>query len=336
MTTVADMLFQLGGLPVLPEGLPVGNKNGRYYFVDGTNGSDGNDGKSLRRPFSTVQRAFTVNGGRANALVFVLPKDMAVTSTDPVSYAETVIVDAPSSALIGVSRGRTQGGLPQLRMGSGSTAHVTVRAPGCLIAGIGINGASSTGGGILLDDDGGSTKSAFGTTILGCHFKNCAKHATDGRQGGAINWSSTGGAWQALIKGNRFYKNLADVVLIGTSGSVPQDVVIEDNHFSGPAANVDCNLYLAGGSGMNGVHINRNYFPAMPAIGSGSVLRFLDLTACIGIMSENYFGALTAATGSPVTFAAAGTGGKVPTTVWMAGNWGETTTAGESGEIIRT
>ena len=34
---------------------------------------------------------------------------------------------------------------------------------------------------------------------------------------------------------------------MGTTSTRPQDVLIQGNIFSGPAANVDCNLYLQGG-----------------------------------------------------------------------------------------
>ena len=316
MTTVADLLFQLGGMPTLPADLPLGSVGSNYFFVDGTNGADGNAGSSPSRAFATIQRAFTVNDEAPNALVFVLPKKMVATDTDPINYAETVIIDSPSSALIGVSRGRTQGGLPQIKIGAGAVAMATVRVPGCLIANIGFNGASSTGGGVLLDDDGGSTKSAFGTTIVGCHFKNCVgTTATNAATGGAIQWAAAGNAWQVLIKGNRFYKNVGDVVLKGTTGSVPQDVVIEENHFSGPAASVDCNLYLQGGSGMNGVHIHRNVFPVLPAIGSGSQVAFIKATGCIGIVSGNFFGTDSAFGAAQVN--------TIPTGLFLSGNYDE-------------
>jgi hypothetical protein len=191
-----------------------------------------------------------------------------------------------------------------------------VRAPGVSIQNIGINGASSTGGGITLTDDGGTTYVAAGTSIINCHFKNCKRHATNGTLGGAIAWSSAGNAWQVLIKGNRFYKCVNDIALLGTSGSRPQDVIIEDNHFSGPAASVDVNVYLAGGSGIDGVHIHDNVFPCWPAIGSGTKVMPMDLTGCVGILSRNVFGC---------TGKTAGAAGNmlVPTTVLMADNYQE-------------
>ncbi len=307
---------------------------GVVFFVDGDYGADANDGKSPDNAKKTIQSAVTAAAAQTNdgAIIYIKARDMAAGATDPVSYAETIVIPATASrlSLIGVGNGKTQGGLPQINKGSGTAALITVRAPGVLIANLGINGVGSTGGGILLDDDG-STKTAFGTTIANCHIKNCVgTTATDSRTGGGIQWSSAGNAWQVRIQSNRFYKNVGDVVLLGTGGSVPQDVVIEDNIFSGPAANVDCNLYLAAGSGMNGLILRNNEFTAFPAIGAGSVLRFADLTGCVGMMVGNSF-----ATSTTLTFGAAGTGAKVPTTVFMPKNYRETTT-GVSSEVFRT
>ena len=312
-------------------GLHDAQFRGKVLFVDGTNGSDSNTGlDTIANAKVTIQGA--VDAAAAGAVIYIAPKLITDATGDPASYAETIIIPLALSnlSLIGISTGLTQGGLPQIKKGSGSTALITVRAPGCLIANLGINGGSSTGGGILLDDDN-STKSAFGTTIMGCHFKNCVgSSATDSRTGGAIMWTTAGNAWQVRISGNRFYKNVGDIVLKGTSNSVPQDVIIEDNIFSGPAASVDCNLYLAGGSGMNGVIIRNNEFSAFPAIGSGSVVRFADLTGCVGTLVGNSF-----ATSTTLTFGATGTGAKVPTTVFMPKNYRETTT-GVSSEVFRT
>ncbi len=324
------------GFKVYPDemvslGAPL--STGRVWYVDGDR-STGGAGGSWEDAYSTIAAAETASS--AGDVILIAERTMSATSTDPVSYAETVTVNTPSLSLIGVSRGRTQGGLPQIRKGSGSTALLTIAAPGCLVANLGFNGGSATGGGILLDDDGGSTKSAFGTTIINCHFKNCVgSTATNAATGGAIQWSANGGAWQVLIKNNRFYKNVGDIVVKGTSSSVPQDVVIEGNEFSGPAASVDCNIYT-GGSGVNGIVIRDNTFSAMPAIGSGSIVRYMDLTGSVGILANNYFASIVSPTGSEGTFAAAGSLAKVPATVFIASCWGETTTTGETGEIFRT
>lgn len=295
--------------------------NGKYWYVDADNGSDSaNTGVTIDKAKATIQAALTAAG--TSDVIFVKARTMVAGATDPVSYAETLTIAAGQDrvSIIGIGTGRTQGGLPQVKKGSGSTALLTVRAPGCVITGIGFNGGSSTGGGILLDDDG-STKTAFGTTVVGCHFKNCVgSTATDSRTGGAIQWSSDGGAWQVYIGNNVFYKNVGDVVLKGTSGSVPQDVIIEGNTFQGLATSVDCHLYLAGGSGMASVTVNNNVFAdVLPALGSGSVVRYVDMTGSTGMFSNNYVAGSYTTTG----FGAAKAAAKIPTTVGIAHNYSD-------------
>ena len=315
MTTYGDQLFQYGGCPVASLG-PVPRKDGQSWFVDYDHGLDGNSGRSPNQPFKTISKAVEDNPDlNVGDSVFVFPRTMASTVSDPANYAETIVIDTCGLSLIGLGNGRVQGGLPQMKIGAGTTPMIEVKASGVLIQGIGLNGYGSTGGGIKLTDDG--TDQVIGTTILDCHFKNCKVHATNGGLGGAIYWSTAGAAWQALIKGNKFYKNVADIVLVGTSVSRPQDIVIEDNIFSSPAASVDINLFLkGGGSGMDGVFINRNVFPCWPAVGSGSNAKPIDATGCVGILSNNVFGC---------TGKTAGAAGHmlIPTTVLMANNYQE-------------
>lgn len=331
-STTRSMLFHMGGVPAGVGDTPLPFYDGHVYFVDGTHGADTYDGETLESALATIDAA--VGKCQAGDTIYVLAKEMAATDTDPGSYAETITLDVPQVSVIGVSRGRTQGGMPQVKKGSGSTALLTIAAPGCLVMNMGFNGVSCTGGGILMNDDGGTTYAAFGTSIIGCHFKNCVgSTATNAATGGAIMWSANGGAWQTLIRGNRFYKNVGDVVLKGTGSSVPQDVVIEDNVFSGPAANVDCNLFLkGGGDGINGLIVRNNVFTAIPALSSGVNAKFMDLTGCVGILCGNMF-----ACEDGRTFGAAGDE-LVPTTVFMAGNFSEKAAAqvANGGDVYRT
>jgi hypothetical protein len=316
------------------QGLGGVNSKGTVVYVDGSSGSDGNGGTGWSDAKATIQAGVTLAG--AFGTVFVLPKAMAAGATDPGNYTENIIIPATHECLSIVGIGnRTQGGLPQLKVGGTTTAAIlTIRAPGCMIRGVGINGAGATGGGILLDDDG-STKTAFGTEIAFCHFKNCAgTDSTGAETGGAIQWNTTGGAWQVWIHDNYFYKNVGDIVLLGTSAAVPQDVLLENNVHTGPAANTDCYLYLAGGSGMTGLCIRNCHFGALPALSGGNQLRALVLTGCTGVMSGCTFAMQAGATGGTrLTWIAAGTAAKVPSTVLMVGNFGLSVTASESGEI---
>ncbi len=297
-------------------------ETGDVWFVDGDK-STGGAGKTWEDAYSTIQGA--IDAASAGDVVYIAARTHTDYTGDPVSYEENLTIPYATSSLslIGVSRGLTQGGLPQIKDGTTTTQHILrIRAPGCLIANLGFNGAGNTGGGILFDDDY-AAKAAFGTTISGCHFKNCVgSTATDASTGGAINWSSTGNSWQIRIIGNRFYKCVGDIILPGTSNTVPQDVVIANNIFSGPATSVDCNLYLRGaGSGINGVIVDNNIFahvlPALTAGGSND--RYAKMTGCVGIFSNNYFGGSYTTTGFGADDAAA----VIPTTVGIVHNYSD-------------
>lgn len=54
MTTVADGLFQYGGMPVLPGMPPFVSRYGKTFFVDPVNGADGNPGTSPQQAFATL------------------------------------------------------------------------------------------------------------------------------------------------------------------------------------------------------------------------------------------------------------------------------------------
>ena len=315
---------------VLPS-MPL--EGGKVWYVDGDK-SAGGGGSTWEDAFATLVAAEAA--ASAGDVIYVAGRTMTKTDTDPISYTENLVIDTPQLSIIGVSRGRTQGGLPQIKVGTTTTSPlITVRAPGCLIANLGINGVGGTGGGIKLDDDGGTSKTAFATTIANCHFKNCVgTSATNATTGAAI--MLTGAPWQILITGNRFWNNAGDIIATPTFADA-KDVVIEDNLFSGPAAVSDCNIYMVGTSGdAAGLVIRNNVFAQLPAVGSGTNKRYVILTGYTGIMAGNTFGCLVADTGTTLTFlASTGTAGIVPTTVHMANNWGESATTTEVGYVGR-
>jgi hypothetical protein len=317
----------LPGKATLIDGVPIFIDPGKKYYVDGDI-SNGGDGASWETAFSGIDDALTqavvdIVSPYVPPTIFVKARKISAGGTDPVSYSDALTIPAtlPGLRLIGVGNGQAQGHLPQIKVGSGSSPLLTVKAPGVYIARLGFNGASSTGGGIKLSDDG-STYTSFGAVIEDCHFKNCVgSTATSSTTGGAIQLS--GAPWQVLIRNCRFYKNVGGIVLLDTSNSVPQDVVIMDNIFSGPPASVDSFINGLGGSGFGtGLVIKGNVFDALPAIGSGAVVRFMDLTGADGgIVAENYFG-----TSTVNAFGASGSQAKIPTSVFVVGNWGQSAT----------
>ena len=308
---------QIAGHKIAGTGFPQRTSTGTLY-VDGSNGDNFNDGRSPDNAKKTIQSAVTAAG--EGYTIYVFPKVHTDKTGDPVSYAETVIIPYTHSnlALIGVGRGRVQGGLPQIKKGSGAVSLLTIRAPGCLVANIGFNSSGSTGGCILLDDDY-SAKAAFGTVITQCHFKNSV-NGTGASSGGAINWSAQGNAWQVSITKCQFYRNCCDICILGTSSTVPQDVTIEDCIFSADAAIADCNIYDAGGDGFGGgLIINRCIFPKQPA--KGTTDRFTDITcygtAGTGILSNCVFGAA----GTTADYGDGKNAAKIGTTIELCNNY---------------
>jgi hypothetical protein len=301
---------------------------GHKWYVDGTNGSDNNSGKSPRRAFAKIQTAITAADD--NDTVFIIPKEIAAGATDPGSYSENLIIPAGTSGLklIGLSNGVAQGAQPQLKVGATTTAAIiTVRAPGCLFKGLTINGAGATGGGILLDDDS-STKSAFGTVVDDCYFKNC-KSSGAAATGGALYWSANGAAWTLLVKNSHFYDNRAGIVLVGTSVNKPVDVQILNCSFNaGVNTTTDADIALGQGSGVTSVIIDNCIFGTVdvPAYASSpTVARYVDLTGCAGIISRCAFACIVQGT-SAKTFKAAGSAALIPATVRIAGCVGEAAT----------
>ena len=295
---------------------------GNTWYVDASqaSGSSG-DGTTWDKAFLTIGEG--IAAASAGDTVYIVAKEIIDYTGDPSSYEENLIIPYATSslALIGVSRGRTQGGLPQLKDGSGTTAAIlTIRAPGCLISNLGFNGAGNTGGGILMDSDV-STKDASGTTIIGNHFKNCKGHSTNGKLGGAIMWSAAGHNWQVLISGNRFYKNICDINLLGTSDAVPQDAVIEYNDFA-CGAETDVCIWCGGTGFGNGFVFNNNTLGLIPSKAAGSVGVYFEGTTGsnlngTGPMCNNTFGSAGTTTGYGNDKATA----KIGTGILMSNNY---------------
>lgn len=309
--------------------------NARALYVDMDYGNDGNSGLNRGEAKQTIQNA--VDAANAWDDIYIFPGNIGSTATDPASYAETVVIPVEKEGLrlIGVGTGRTQGGLPQIEIGAGTTALLTIRAANCLIANLGFNGASSTGGGISLDDDG-TTKVAFGTTIQNCHFKNCQTSATVATAGGAI-YAAAGGAWQLLVDNCRFYKCRGGIVCVNTT-TVPQDWVIQYCVFgSSVKTEIDADIYFPA-DGVLGVDISHCRFDTVdvPASSGGAYSRYIQMGGGnFGAINDCTFACTVQGSGAK-TFGATGNACVIPTTVRIAGCFGECESTSASNAVRRT
>ena len=126
MTTVSDMLYQMGGVP-------VGGKftTGNVFFVDSgasLAGDNVSSGKTTKRPFATIDYAVgqcTANNGD---IIYVMPGHAEV-----VTAAAGLALDVAGISVIGIGRGTDQ---PTVTLTTVDTADVDVDAANVLIENI--------------------------------------------------------------------------------------------------------------------------------------------------------------------------------------------------------
>ena len=84
MTTHTDMLYHLGGLPVMA-GVPF-SKNASYYFVDAATGSDSNNGLTPDRALATIIAAEDKCVANRHDTVFYIASSSSVNMTAALTW----------------------------------------------------------------------------------------------------------------------------------------------------------------------------------------------------------------------------------------------------------
>ncbi len=142
MTTFSDMLYQLGGLPVMA-GIPFGT-NAKYYFVDPTNGSDGNSGLTPDAALAGLEAAYAKTVANQHDTIFYIAGSSSITLQAAVTwsknYTHLIGIAAPTEV---AQRAR----LFQLSTLTGASPLLTVSATGCIFKNFyifqGVNDATS-------------------------------------------------------------------------------------------------------------------------------------------------------------------------------------------------
>jgi hypothetical protein len=100
MPTHYSSFVTAAGIPIIGSGSNVPVRAGKYYFVDGTNGSDGNDGSSMNNAKKTVAAAITLANADA-ALSSPVYDDVILVM--PGTYTEAAsTITATGLAIIGI------------------------------------------------------------------------------------------------------------------------------------------------------------------------------------------------------------------------------------------
>lgn len=127
MTTFADILYQLGGMPLLGS-IPFG-KNAKYYFVDPANGSDGNDGRSPESALAGLAAAYNKTVSGQHDTIFYIAgtsgMNLSAALTWSNSYTHLIGVCAPTMV---AQRAR----IFQLSTLTGASPLLNITGSGCI------------------------------------------------------------------------------------------------------------------------------------------------------------------------------------------------------------
>lgn len=132
MTTVQDMMYSLGGVPLLPGSAPFAT--GNWYFCDAVNGSNGNDG-SAGQPIASLTEAYRrMTDGHNDVAVIV--GDGSTAATQRLSAQLVWAKDA--CHIIGMTAPAMISQRARISTASGATANianlVSVTAQGCIFS----------------------------------------------------------------------------------------------------------------------------------------------------------------------------------------------------------
>jgi len=127
MTTHQDMLFHLGGLPVMA-GIPF-SANAKYYYVDPANGSDSNDGLSPSTALAGLAAAESKCVANQHDTVFYIAGSSGMTLSAALewdkNYTHLIGIAAPTMV---AQRAR----IFQLSTLTGASPFITISATGCI------------------------------------------------------------------------------------------------------------------------------------------------------------------------------------------------------------
>jgi len=308
------------GTPVLGSSSLGWKKDAKVLFVDCVNGLDGYEGTSPENALKSVGRAITLAG--PYGVIYVL--DAGLSGTDPVPYRETVAnLSVPYAknnlAIVGVPHNIHDTYGLQIKAALALTTPIlSVYAPFCAIENLDFNGTGDAlaRGNIYFRDDGDTTYQAQGSSVFNCHIRNGkgVGAASAGAGGGIV----VNGGWYYIFKNNRFHRCRVGVYL--TSGvSTVQGVQIENNLFtSDDLTLVDFDIYMVDGGVYYQTALDQNAFAHAKGTYAGAASKYFHLLAD-GMLSDSFFASTGLTWG-----ASAKTGGDIPTTFYMCGNYCET------------
>jgi len=127
MTTVGDLLYQLGGVPVNSE-----FTTGSIFFVDSNTGSNSNDGKTPDTALASLDTAIGKCTASKGDIIYCMPGHAETTTA--------IAADVAGITIIGIGRGRAR---PTLTATTAATDLIDVTAANVAIKNMRLVGAAS-------------------------------------------------------------------------------------------------------------------------------------------------------------------------------------------------
>ena len=257
------------GQPTLIDGLPVSQIAGTLRYVDGSLGTGG-DGLTFEAAKNTIQAAVTA--AENDDIIYVRPKALGA------YYTESVVVPNTTIGLQIIGTTMTKGGSVyqavtwrnssnsvddsalDWRGGHASIENVHFFSRAAQELGFAIKAYWNTGSGLNI-----------GSAILNCGFSaDLADHpAAAGLVQSAIRFDSTEGQ---LVEGC-FFTDCRVGIAAGSTMNAWKELWIVNNRFSGLAANIAADLFLA--DGLNFELHDNSFGHTVPSHAAGTMTKYV-------------------------------------------------------------
>jgi len=263
----------------------IGGVKGFHYYVDPTNGSDGNSGKTPQRAYATMAKALSKCVAYRGDVIHRMKGTETVTSEVEIDcHGVTIIADQLFNPMGNGEAFTTYG------------SHIDgpaaiLKAPAILV-GLGFVGSQPAGPSLLIDcEEAGGYEGGF-NWLLGCRFSQwgIAKAYALKTLGGAVNLIE-GCIFDGLFAG---YTTAAISLHNDTGGLAPYNTWLKDNIFSAIGTGKYC-IEFATGSVPNGLLISGNINTRNVLEGASQQAKFINSNAVTGSghIFDNYPGFAT-------------------------------------------
>jgi len=290
MSIAPDMLFHMGGAPV--GGARFSSPWATHWFVDGTDGSDSNEGTRPDRAKATIQAAITASTG--GDVIYIRPKVYTL-GTGFARYTEDITIAQAQTAgsgteananksIIGVTQRQYPSDMLGVRTKSNTAAHGgwNIECPATHIEGIGHFAEDATSYAMFFESNGGTrTKGFDGSSMYNVMVKG---------KGVAIG-SATGGSGDMSIVNCKFQCKWNGtgpplIQLTGSAGAINRLSIIGCDFIGGNANNYATSV-ITGAAPVSSFVMRNCHFSQAPD--SGAYINFAGTTNS-GVVSCCFFG----------------------------------------------